>query len=177
LNASRNGMDRVSADQMGMLATIMNAMTLQERFEAIGVPARVLSAIAVGEFVEPFSRRRAEEYLDDGRLVILAAGTGNPFFTTDTAAALRASELKAEVVLKATKVDGVFSDDPIENPEAEYFPALGYLDLVKRDLKVMDLTAVTICRDNKIPIIVFDMNKPENLKKVVSGEPVGTIIS
>jgi len=177
LNASRNGMDRVSADQMGMLATIMNAMTLQERFEAIGVPARVLSAIAVGEFVEPFSRRRAEEYLDDGRLVILAAGTGNPFFTTDTAAALRASELKADVVLKATNVDGVFSDDPIENPEAEYFPALGYLDLVKRDLKVMDLTAVTICRDNKIPIIVFDMNKPENLKKVVSGEPVGTIIS
>jgi len=177
LNAARNGMDRVSADQMGMLATVMNAMTLQERFESLGVPARVLSAIAIEQFVEPFERRRAEEYLESGRLVILAAGTGNPFFTTDTAAALRASELRADVVLKATKVDGVYSDDPVKNPAAEYYPTLNYLDMVKKNLKVMDLTAVTICRDNGIPIIVFDMNKPDNLKRVVMGESVGTIIS
>ena len=177
LNASQNGMDRVGADQMGMLATVINSLALQERFERLGIQTRVLSAITVGRFVEPFDRRLAEEYLKAGRLVILAAGTGNAFFSTDTAAALRASELNADVVLKATKVNGVFSDDPAENPDAEYFPRLKYLDLVKKNLKVMDLTAVTICRDSEIPIIVFDINKPDNLKKVVMGESIGTIIS
>ena len=177
LAASEQGMDRIKADYMGMLATVINSLALQERFERLGIQTRVLSAITVGRFVEPFDRRLAEEYLKAGRLVILAAGTGNPFFSTDTAAALRASELNADVVLKATKVNGVFSDDPAENPDAEYFPRLKYLDMVKKNLKVMDLTAVTICRDSEIPIIVFDINKPDNLKKVVMGESIGTIIS
>lgn len=177
LNASQNGMDRVSADQIGMLATVINSLALQEKFEKLGVPARALSAIPIGKFLETYSRQAAERYLGEGRLVILAAGTGNPFFSTDTAAALRAGELKADVILKATKVDGVFSDDPLKNPKSVHYPALEYLDLVKDDLKVMDLTAVTLCRENKIPIIVFDMNRPDNLKKAVLGEPVGTIIS
>ncbi|MEW5923385.1 MAG: UMP kinase [Candidatus Zixiibacteriota bacterium] len=177
LNASQNGMDRVSADQMGMLATIINSVALQEKFEKLGVPARALSAIAVGEFLETYSRQLAEKYLSEGKLVILAAGTGNPFFSTDTAAALRAGELNADVIMKATKVDGVFSDDPVKCPDAKHYPELEYLDLVRDNLKVMDLTAVTLCRDNRIPIIVFDMNRPDNLKKAVLGEPVGTIIS
>lgn len=177
LKASKNGMDRVNADQMGMLATIINSIALQEKFEKLGVPARALSAIPVGGFLETYSRQLAEKYLAEGKLVILAAGTGNPFFSTDSAAALRAGELGADVILKATKVDGVFSDDPVKCPDARHYPELEYLDLVRDNLKVMDLTAVTLCRDNGIPIIVFDMNRPDNLKKAVLGEPVGTIIS
>ncbi|MFH2036012.1 MAG: UMP kinase [Candidatus Zixiibacteriota bacterium] len=177
LNASQNGMDRVNADNMGMLATVINALALKDRLEDIGVPARVMSGIRIDAFVENYVRDKAIRHLQKGRVVILCAGTGRPFFSTDTAASLRAAELKADIIIKATKVDGVYSDDPVKNPKAELFKSLSHMDVVAKNLKVMDLTSITMCRENNIPICVFNMHTPGNLKKVVAGKPIGTIIS
>ena len=166
--------DRVVGDNMGMLATVINSLALQDVLEKNGVFTRVLSAIDISELAEPFIRRRATRHLEKGRVVIFAAGTGNPFFTTDTAAALRAAEIDAEVILKGTKVDGVFDADPVNNKDAFKFEEISYLDIVKKGLKVMDSTAVTMCMENKLPIIVFNINKKGNLKKVILGENIGT---
>ncbi|MFQ5824489.1 MAG: UMP kinase [bacterium] len=176
LSASARGMDRVSADYMGMLATVINAMALQDYLERSGVYTRVLTAIKMEELAEPFIRRRAIRHLEKGRVVIFAAGTGNPYFTTDTAAALRAVEIEAAVILKGTKVDGVYDADPNIDKNASKFDELTYLEVVKRRLKVMDPTAVTLCMENKLPIIVFNITKHGYLKRVVSGEPLGTKI-
>jgi uridylate kinase len=167
---------RASADYMGMLATVMNAVALQEQLEAMGQPTRVLSAIAVQQVCEPFIRRRAVRHLEKGRIVILAGGTGNPFFSTDTCAALRASELKAEALLKATKVDGVYSADPNVDSQAQLFQTLDFHQVLSRDLQVMDHSAVSLCRMNSIPIIVFNVYKSGNIARVVRGQKVGTII-
>lgn len=175
--ASRVGMSRTDADYMGMLATLLNAMAMKDRLQTMGLEVNVMSAITEDAYTETFVIRKARHYLEKGRVIILAGGTGNPFFSTDTAAALRASEIDADVLLKATKVGGVYSDDPIKNKNAEFYPALTYMDVVEKDLKVMDMTAITLCKENKIPVIVFDMNKTGNLKKAVMGEKVGTIIS
>nr|MBN2276960.1 UMP kinase [candidate division Zixibacteria bacterium] len=177
LSASGMDMDRVTADQMGMMATIINALGLQDRLENMGLFTRVMSAVRIESFAETYIRRRAVRHLEKGRLVIFAAGTGNPFFSTDTAAALRASEINADVILKATKVDGVYSDDPVTHPGAEFFRNLTYMDVIRRQLQVMDLTAITLCKDSNIPIIVFNVNRPGNLQKIILGEEVGTIIS
>ncbi|MBC7186313.1 MAG: UMP kinase [Calditrichaeota bacterium] len=177
LSASARGMDRVTADYMGMLATVINALALQDYLERKGVPTRVLTAIKMEAVAEPFIRRRAIRHLEKGRVVIFAAGTGSPFFTTDTTAALRAVEIDAEVILKATKVDGVYDADPMKHQDATMFDAISYMDVVRRGLKVMDATAVTLCMDNKLPIIVFNLNKPGNLLRVVLGEKVGTKVS
>jgi uridylate kinase len=174
---SRLGINRATADYMGMLATAMNAMALQDAIEKKGVATRVLSAINIQEVAEPFIRRRAIRHLEKARVVILACGTGAPFVTTDTAAALRAAELGAEVVLKATKVDGVFDKDPRKHADAEAFTRLSYMDVLNRGLDVMDKTAVTMCMDNDVPLVVFNMNDPTNLLRVLRGETVGTIIS
>jgi len=174
LSASARGMDRVSADYMGMLATVINALALQDRLERYGVPTRVLSAIKMEELAEPFVRRRAIRHLEKGRVVIFAAGTGNPFFTTDTAAALRAVEVEAEAILKGTKVDGVYDSDPMTNQNARRYDHLTYMDIIRKQLKVMDTTAVTLCMDNNLPIIVFNLRKHGNLKRVLLGEDVGT---
>ncbi|HFE52775.1 MAG TPA: UMP kinase [Bacteroidetes bacterium] len=174
LSASARGMDRVSADYMGMLATVINALALQDRLERYGVPTRVLSAIKMEELAEPFVRRRAIRHLEKGRVVIFAAGTGNPFFTTDTAAALRAVEIEAEAILKGTKVDGVYDSDPMTNQNAKRYDHLTYMDIIRKQLKVMDTTAVTLCMDNNLPIIVFNLRKHGNLKRVLLGEDVGT---
>lgn len=176
LSASARGMDRVSADYMGMLATVINAMALQDYLERNDVYTRVLTAIKMEEVAEPFIRRRAIRHLEKGRVVIFAAGTGNPYFTTDTAAALRAVEIEADVILKGTKVDGVYDSDPEINADATKFDELSYLDVVKRRLKVMDTTAVTLCMDNQLPIIVFNLTKKDYLKRVIQGEPLGTKI-
>lgn len=176
LSGSARGMDRVSADYMGMLATVINALALQDYLERNGVFTRVLTAIKMEELAEPFIRRRAIRHLEKGRVVIFAAGTGNPYFTTDTAAALRAVEIEADVILKGTKVDGVYESDPMENKDAKKFDELSYLDVVKRRLRVMDTTAVTLCMDNKLPIIVFNINKSGYLKRVIEGELLGTKI-
>jgi len=177
LSASARGMDRVTADYMGMLATVINALALQDYLERKGVPTRVLTAIKMEAVAEPFIRRRAIRHLEKGRVVIFAAGTGSPFFTTDTTAALRAVEINAEVILKATKVDGVYDADPMKHQDATMFDTISYMDVVKRGLKVMDTTAVTLCMDNKLPIVVFNLNKPGNLLRVVLGEKVGTKVS
>jgi uridylate kinase len=177
LSASARGMDRVSADYMGMLATVINAMALQDYLERYDVYTRVLTAIKMEEVAEPFIRRRAMRHLEKGRVVIFAAGTGNPYFTTDTAAALRAVEIEADVIIKATKVDGVYDSDPMTNPDAVKFDQLTYLDVVKRRLQVMDTTAVTLCMDNKLPILVCNLNRKGSLKKVLHGEPIGTKIT
>jgi uridylate kinase len=174
---SRLGINRATADYMGMLATAINAMALQDAIEKKGVATRVLSAIDIQEVSEPFIRRRAIRHLEKGRVVILACGTGAPFVTTDTAAALRAAELGAEVVLKATKVDGVFSKDPRKHADAVAYRTLSYMDVLNRGLDVMDKTAVTMCMDNDVPLVVFNMNDPANLLRVLRGEAVGTIIS
>ena len=174
---SQKGMDRAAADCMGMLGTIINALALQSALEQIGVDTRVMTAIKMEQFAEPYIRRRALEHLSQGRLVILAGGTGNPFFTTDTAAALRAAEIKADALFKGTKVDGVYSSDPVGNPEAEMFEELDYIDVLKNDLRVMDATAVTLCRENRIPIVVFNIAQEGNLKRILKGEPLGTIVS
>jgi uridylate kinase len=174
LSASARGMDRVQADYMGMLATVINAMALQDYLERHGVFTRVQTAIRMEEIAEPFIRRRAIRHLEKGRVVIFAAGTGNPYFTTDTAASLRAIEIEADAILKGTKVDGVYDSDPKINLEAKKFDTLSYLDIVKRGLKVMDTTAVTLCMDNKLPIIVFNLTQPGNLKRVILGEKLGT---
>jgi uridylate kinase len=169
-------LDRVVGDNMGMLATVINSLALQDVLERNGVYTRVLSAIDISELAEPFIRRRATRHLEKGRAVIFAAGTGNPFFTTDTAAALRAAQIDAEVILKGTKVDGVFDADPVVKKDAFKFEEISYLDIVKNGLKVMDSTAVTMCMENKIPIIVFNITKKGNLKKIILGEKIGTTV-
>jgi uridylate kinase len=171
-----SGIPRNTADYMGMLATIINACALQETLEKLGQPTRVLSAIEVAAMCEPFIRRRAFHHLERGRVAILAGGTGNPFFTTDTCAALRATELEAEVLIKATKVDGVYSDDPVKNPKAKLFSKLSYSDVLKKNLRVMDHSAISLCKDNGIAIIVLNIFKEGNIKKAVCGERVGTYI-
>ena len=168
---------RNTADYMGMLATIINACALQEMLEKLGQPTRVLSAIAVSAICEPFIRRRALHHFDKGRVVILAGGTGNPFFTTDTCAALRAAELNVDLLIKATKVDGVYSEDPTKNPDAELFTKLSYEDVLKKNLRIMDHSAVSLCRENKIPIVVLNIFKEGNIAKAICGEDVGTLIS
>jgi uridylate kinase len=171
------GMDRAHADYMGMLATLINALAMQDALEARGSKTRVLSAIEVQRVAEPYIRRRAIRHLEKGRLVIFAAGTGNPFFTTDTAASLRAMEISAEIVMKATKVDGVYDKDPKKHKDAQMFRRLSYLDVLNRNLEVMDSTAISLCRDNGLPILVFNMTKPGNIRRVVLGEPLGTMVT
>ncbi len=174
--AASSGMDRAGADHVGMLATIMNSLALQDALEQIGVVTRVQTAIEMKEVAEPYIRRRALRHLEKGRVVILGGGTGNPYFTTDTAASLRAMEIGAEVILKATKVDGVYSADPVKNKDAVRYPELTYLDVLKKGLKVMDATATSLCMDNDLPIIVFQLGCRGNIKKVVLGENIGTIV-
>ncbi|OIN95688.1 UMP kinase [Candidatus Desantisbacteria bacterium CG1_02_38_46] len=174
---SKYGMDRTTGDYMGMLATIINALALQNALEHISVQTRVQTAIEIERIAEPYIRRRAIRHMEKGRVVIFAAGTGNPYFTTDTAAALRAVEIDAEVLLKATKVEGVYSDDPLKNPGAKKFKVLKFIDLLDRGLKVMDSTAISLCMDNKLPIIVFNLNKEGNLKKIIEGKSIGTLIT
>jgi uridylate kinase len=176
LAASSKGMDRASADYMGMLATMINSLAMQDALEQIGVDTRVQSAIAMQEVAEPYIRRRAIRHLEKGRVVIFGAGTGNPYFTTDTAASLRAMEIGAEVILKGTKVDGVYSADPKKDPNAVKFTSLTYIDVLKKGLQVMDATATSLCMDNSLPIIVFDVTTDGNVKKVVCGEKIGTIV-
>lgn len=170
------GMDRATADYMGMLATVINALALQDALERMGVPSRVQTAIAMHQIAEPYIRRRAIRHLEKGRVVIFAAGTGNPYFTTDTTAALRAVEVGAQAILKATKVDGIYSADPKKDPDATRFEQLNYLEVLQRGLEVMDNTALTLCMDNDIPIVVFDMAEPGNIHRVIWGEPIGTIV-
>lgn len=174
--ASAQGMDRVSGDVMGMLATMINAIALQDALEKIHVQTRVMSAIEMRQVAEPFIRRRAIRHLEKNRVVIFAAGTGNPYFSTDTAAALRAMEIKANVILKATRVDGIFDRDPLKSRGAKMFKEISYLDVLKKELAVMDTTAISLCMDNKMPIIVFNLLKPGNIKRVVMGNPVGTTV-
>src|SRR6187397_1039318 len=177
LAASARGMDRSTADYMGMLATVMNALALQDALEQIGVLTRVVTAIEMRAVAEPFIRRRALRHLEKGRVVVFAAGTGNPYFTTDTAAALRAMEMRAEVILKGTKVDGVYSADPMIHPNATRYDTISYLDVIDQRLRVMDSTAITLCMDNKMPIVVFNLRTAGNLRRVIAGEPVGTTVS
>ena len=176
LAASSKGMDRASADYMGMLATMINSLAMQDALEKVGVATRVQSAIDMQEVAEPYIRRRAMRHLEKGRVVIFGAGTGNPYFTTDTAASLRAMEINAQVILKGTKVDGVYSADPMKDPEAVKLPKLTYIDVLKRGLQVMDATATSLCMDNNLPIIIFDLTTAGNIKKVISGEEIGTIV-
>ena len=170
-------MDRVSADHMGMLATVINALALQDALEKRGVFTRVMSAIEMNQVAEPYIRRRAIRHLEKGRVVIFAAGTGNPFFSTDSAASLRATEIKADVILKATKVEGIYDADPVLVKDAKMFDQISYMDIVGRGLKVMDLTAITLCKENNLPIIIFNLNRPGNIKRVVEGERVGSLVS
>ncbi len=174
--SKRFGLDRSVADYMGMLATVLNGLALQNALEKVGVPTRVMSAIAMQSVAEPYIRRRALRHLEKGRVVIFVAGTGNPYFTTDTAAALRAAEMDADVIMKATKVDGVYSADPKKNPDAKRFSSLKFIEVLKKNLKVMDATAISMCMDNHLPIVVFDLTKPGNIKKAVLGEKIGTIV-
>jgi uridylate kinase len=176
IEASAAGMERVSADFMGMLATMINALALQNALERLGVPTRVQSAIEMRELAEPYIRRRAMRHLDKNRVVIFGAGTGNPYFTTDTAAALRAMEIDADIIFKATKVDGVYSGDPMKNSKARKFDRINYLEVLKMGLAVMDSTAITLCMDNGLPIMVFNLRKKGNIKKATAGTKVGTII-
>jgi uridylate kinase len=171
------GIERATGDYMGMLATVINALALQDALEKIGVPTRVQSAITMSQVAEAFIRRRAVRHLEKGRVVIFGGGTGNPYFSTDTAAALRANEIGAEVILKATKVDGIYDCDPKTNPRAKRFAQISYLEALQKQLKVMDSTAFSLCMDNKMPIIVFDMFKQHNLRRVVMGEKVGTLVT
>ncbi len=177
VSASGSGMDRVGADHMGMLATLINSLALQDALEKRGLVTRVLSAIEIRQVAEPFIRRRALRHLEKGRIVILAAGTGNPYFTTDTAAALRAMEVKAEVLLKATKVDGIFTSDPATDPAATHIPRIGYLEVLERGLRVMDTTAISLCMENRLPIVVFNIRKPGSVSRIVSGEEIGSIVT
>jgi uridylate kinase len=176
VSESAKGMDRASADYVGMLATVMNAVSLQEAIEKRGVVTRVQSAIPMSQLAEPYIRRRAMRHLEKGRVVIFGAGTGNPFFTTDTAAALRAMEIGADILLKATKVDGIYDKDPRKHPEAKRYKQVTFTDALKDDLHVMDATAFALCRDNEMGIIVFDMTKPGNIQRVICGEAVGTTV-
>ncbi len=174
--ATARGMDRASADYVGMLATVMNALTLQDALERIEIPTRVLTAIAMQEVAEPYIRRRAMRHLEKERVVIFGAGSGNPFFTTDTTAALRAAEIDAEVIFKATKVDGIYDTDPKVNPNAKRYTNLSYQDVLTQDLRVMDTTAIALCKENAIPIIVFDLATSGNIYRAVSGESIGTLV-
>lgn len=176
MQASARGMDRAIADQMGMLATIINGLALQDALENIGIVTRVQSAIEVSKLCEPFILRRATRHLEKGRVVVFAAGTGNPYFTSDTAATLRAIEIHADVILKGTRVDGVYDSDPEKNPEASRFDSLTYTEVIQRELKVMDATSIALCMDNEIPIRVFNIMVPGNLKKLMQGENVGTLV-
>jgi uridylate kinase len=176
LAASAKGMDRATADYMGMLATVINALALQDALEKIGVTTRVAAAIEMRAVAEPFIRRRALRHLEKGRVVVFAAGTGNPYFTTDTAAALRAMEMRSEVILKGTKVDGIYTADPMTTPTATRYDSLSYLEVLERGLKVMDATAISLCMDNKLPIIVFRLRDAGNLRRVIMGDPVGTVV-
>jgi uridylate kinase len=176
ISASAKGMERASADYMGMLATVMNALAVQDAIEKQGVQTRVLSAIAMREVCEPYIRRRGVRHLQKGRVVICAAGTGNPYFTTDTAAALRAMELKCQAILKATKVDGVYDKDPMTNPDATMFTRISYIQTLEKRLKVMDATAISLAMDNDLPIVVFNLFTKGNIKRVVQGDDIGTLV-
>ena len=176
LKAAEMGMDRATGDYMGMLATVLNSLALQEALERLGVPTRVLSALEIREVAEPYIRRRATRHLEKGRVVIFAAGTGNPFFTTDTAASLRAVEVGADIIMKATRVDGIYSADPEKDADAVRFESLTHFDVLKRGLKVMDTTAISLCMDNRMPILVFNMMRAGNIVRAVSGEQIGTIV-
>ncbi|MBL8144313.1 MAG: UMP kinase [Acidobacteria bacterium] len=177
VKASAKGMDRATADYMGMLATVINALALQDALEKIDVVTRVVSAIEMRAVAEPFIRRRAIRHLEKGRVVIFAAGTGNPYFTTDTAAALRAKEIAADAIFKATKVDGIYTADPMKDPTATRYDRISYLNVLEQGLKVMDSTAITLCMDNHLPIMVFNLRTPGNLKRAVLGEPVGSLVT
>jgi uridylate kinase len=177
LAASARGMDRATADYMGMLATVINALALQDALEQQNINTRVVTAIEMRAVAEPFIRRRAIRHLEKGRVVIFAAGTGNPYFTTDTAAALRAMEIKADVILKGTKVDGIYSADPMLDAQATKYPTISYLQVLERQLKVMDTTAISLCMDNKLPIVVFNLRQAGNIKRVVLGEQIGTTVT
>ena len=176
LKASASGMDRSTADYMGMLATIMNAMALQDALESQDVPTRVQSAIQMKEIAEPYIKRRAMRHLEKKRVVIFAAGTGNPFFTTDTAASLRAMEIGADIIMKATKVDGVYDSDPMINPNAIRYDSLDYIEVLQKNLNVMDSTAISLCRDNSMPIMVFNLSGNSNIKRAVTGDRIGTLV-
>jgi uridylate kinase len=176
ISASAGGMDRATADYMGMLATVINSLALQDALERAGIPTRVQSAIEMHQVAEPYIRRRAIRHLEKKRIVIFAGGTGNPYFSSDTAAALRAMEINAEAILKATKVDGVYDVDPVLHAHATKFDRLTYLDFLNKNVKVMDATAISLCMDNKLPILVFNLTTPDNMKRVLKGEKVGTII-
>jgi uridylate kinase len=169
-------MDRVQADYMGMLATVINSMALQDALEKTGVKTRLLTAIKMEQICEPFIRRRAVRHLEKGRIVIFGAGTGNPYFTTDTAASLRAVEINADVVMKGTRVDGIYTADPLKEPNAIRYDEITFDEVYKKNLNVMDMTAFTLCQENNLPIIVFDMNKPGNLMRLIDGEPIGTLV-
>jgi uridylate kinase len=177
LSASQQGVDRVTGDTMGMLATIINSLAIQNALEKRGIFTRVQTAIKMDEVAEPFIQRRAVRHLEKKRVVIFSGGTGSPYFTTDTAAALRAIEIKADVIIKGTRVDGVYDCDPEKNAKAKLYKKLSYTNVLEQNLKVMDLTAITLCQENKLPILVFNMNKKDNLKKIVTGENLGTLIS
>ncbi len=176
LSAEKSGMDRAQADYMGMLATVINSMALQNALETIGVPTRLQSAIKMEQICEPFIRRRAMRHLEKGRIVIFGAGTGNPYFTTDTAASLRAIEIKADVVLKGTRVDGIYTTDPEKNPDAIRYDEITFQEVYDKNLNVMDMTAFTLCQENNLPIIVFDMNKSGNFMRITNGDPIGTLV-
>ena len=177
LSASDQGIDRVTGDQMGMLATVINSLALQNAIEHRGIYTRLMSAIHMEEIAEPYIRRRAVRHLEKGRVIIFGAGTGHPYFSTDTAAALRAVEIGADAIIKGTRVDGVYDSDPEKNPDAFKFDTITYLDILKKNLRVMDLTAVSLCQENNLPMVVFNMDKPGNLLKLVTGENVGTVIN
>jgi uridylate kinase len=176
IRASKQGIDRATGDYMGMIATVMNCLALQDNLEKIGLPTRVQTAIQMAAIAEPYIRRRAIRHMEKGRIVIFAGGTGNPFFTTDTAAALRAVEIGADVILKATRVDGVYNKDPEKHDDAIFFREISFTEILDRDLKVMDATAITLCRENSMPIIVFNLRDKDNMRKAVLGEPAGTVV-
>ncbi len=177
VEASARGMARATGDYMGMLATVINSLAMQEALEKLEIPTRVMSALAVSQVAEPYIRRRATRHLEKGRVVIFASGTGNPYFTTDTAASLRAMEIGAQAIFKATKVDGIYSADPMKDAAAERYKKLTYLEVLQRNLKIMDSTAISLCMDNNLPIIVFSMLEPGNIQRVVRGEPIGTVVN
>jgi uridylate kinase len=176
LEAGSKGIDRTSADYMGMLATVINSLALQSALEGCGIPTRVQTSIEMHEIAEPFIQRRAMRHLEKGRIVIFAGGTGNPYFTTDTAASLRAMEIKADVIMKATKVDGVYDSDPVKNKTAVMFKKISYIDVLTKNLKVMDATAISLCRDNLLPIIVFNLQKKGNIRRAICGQKIGTYV-
>ena len=177
LNAGQQGIDRVTGDQMGMLATVINALALQNAFETNGMYTRLMTSIRMDEMAEPYIRRRAIRHLEKGRVVIFGAGTGHPYFSTDTAASLRAIEIEADVIMKGTRVDGVYDSDPEKNPKASMFKEISYLDVMNKNLRVMDLTAISLCQENELPIVVFNMNKKDNLLKIVQGKNLGTQVN